>query len=63
MPVNPARGIPDLPASGISTADDLKMVKGVTVIPQQIDSIAAPGFYSYTRHNTRRNIYRIPVPD
>jgi eukaryotic-like serine/threonine-protein kinase len=63
MPVNPARGIPDLPAAGISTGDDLKRVKGVTVIPQQIDSLAAPGFYSYTRHNTRRNIYRIPVPD
>jgi len=33
------------------------------VIPQQIDSAAGPNLYSYTRENTRRNIYRIPLPD
>jgi hypothetical protein len=63
LPVNPARGIPDFPVTGVSTGDDLKKIKGVVVIPQQIDSIAGPGYYSYTRHNTRRNIYRIPLAD
>jgi Tol biopolymer transport system component len=63
MPVNPARGMPDLPAGGIAAGDDLKKIKGVLVIPQQIDSIAGPGYYSYTHNNARRNIYRIPLTD
>jgi Tol biopolymer transport system component len=63
LPVNPARGIPDFPASGFSSDADLQKQKGIIVIPQQIDSAAGPNFYSYTRVNTRRNIYRIPLPD
>jgi eukaryotic-like serine/threonine-protein kinase len=63
LPVNPARGIPDFPAGGIATGTQLKKQKGVTVIPQQIDSAAGPNYYSYTRQNTRRNIYRIPLPE
>ena len=63
LPVNPARGIPDFPPGGVTAADDLKADKRVIVIPQQIDSAAGPNLYSYTRENTRRNIYRIPLPD
>ena len=63
LPVNPARGIPGFPPGGLNTAADLKAEKGLIVIPQQIDSAVAPSHYSYTRENTRRNIYRIPLPD
>lgn len=67
MPVNPARGIPDLPAGGIRGDADfkaaLKADKRVAVIPRGIDSAAGPNFYTYTLRNTRRNIYRIPLPD
>jgi len=63
MPVNPARGIPDLPAGGIRGDADFKAAKRVAVIPRGIDSAAGPNFYTYTLRNTRRNIYRIPLPD
>jgi Tol biopolymer transport system component/tRNA A-37 threonylcarbamoyl transferase component Bud32 len=63
FPVNPARGIPDFPADGFASDADLQKQKGITVIPLQIDSAVGPNFYSYTRVNTRRNIYRIPLPD
>ena len=63
LPVNPARGIPVFPPGGVTKADDLKADKRVVVIPQTIDSAAGPNLYSYTRENTRRNIYRIPLPE
>jgi hypothetical protein len=63
LPVNAARGIPNLPPEGVATGDALKGDKRLIVIPQQIDSAMGPNHYSYTRHETRRNIYRIPLPD
>jgi hypothetical protein len=63
LPVNPVRGIPNFPPGGVTTGDDLKADKRLIVIPQQIDSATGPNHYSYTRHNTRRNIYRIPLPE
>ena len=63
LPVSTARGIPNFPAGGITTGADLKADKRVLVIPQQIESAAGPNHYSYTRQNTRRNIYRIPLPE
>jgi eukaryotic-like serine/threonine-protein kinase len=62
LPVT-ARGIPNLPPGGVTTGDDLKTDKRLIMIPQQIDSAAGLNHYSYTSHNTRRNIYRIPLPD
>jgi Tol biopolymer transport system component len=63
LPVNPARGIPDFPAEGFHSDADVKKAKGVIAIPHLIDSALGPNYYSYTRVNTRRNIYRIPLPD
>ncbi len=63
LPVNPARGLPDFPPGGINSDADLKKDKGIVVIHQQIDSAAGPNYYSYTRQNTRRNIYRIPLSE
>ena len=63
LPVSPARGIPYFPPGGASSGDDLKANKGIIVIPQQIDSAMRPTRYSYSRHDTRRNIYRIPLAD
>ncbi len=62
LPV-PARGIPDFPPGGVATGDELKTDKRAIAIPQEVDSAMAPNHYSYTRHDTRRNIYRIPLPD
>jgi eukaryotic-like serine/threonine-protein kinase len=62
LPV-PARGIPNFPPGGVTTGDDLNADKGLVVIPQQIDSATGPNHYSYTHRDTRRNIYRIPLPE
>jgi len=62
LPVNPARGIPNFPSGGVTGAD-LKADKRVVVIPQEIESAVRPNYYSYTRHNIRRNIYRVPLPE
>jgi len=61
LPLN-VRGLPDLPADGIVGGDDLKSLRKVSVVPDQIDSAISPEIYSYTRYSTRRNIYRIPLP-
>jgi hypothetical protein len=61
LPVSRARGIPNFPV-GITTAAELNADNRVLVIPQQIESAVGPHYYSYTRQNTRRNIYRLPVP-
>jgi len=62
MPVPAARGLPNLPLAGVTTGSDLKTDKKVLVIPRGFESVASPVLYSYTRWNTRRNIYRIPLP-
>ena len=63
LPVNPARSLPDFPPGGINAEADLKKDKRIVVIHQQIDSAVGPNYYSYTRQNTRRNIYRIPLSE
>jgi Tol biopolymer transport system component len=63
LPVNPARGIPELSPGSVTRGADLKADKRVVVIPQNIESAVRPNYYSYTRHSVRRNIYRIPLPD
>ena len=63
VPVNPARGIPDLPPGGFTAGAELKADKRVVVVPQLIDAAVGPTNYAYTRQNTRRNIYRIPLPE
>ena len=63
LPVNPARGIPNFPPGGLTKGVDLKADKRVIAIPQGIESAVRPDYYSYTRRNVRRNIYRIPLPE
>jgi len=36
--------------------------KSAAVIPQIVNSAVSPSLYTYTRQNTRRNLYRIPLP-
>ncbi len=63
LPVNPARGIPNFPPGGLTKGVDLKADKRVIAVPQGIESAVRPDYYSYTRRNVRRNIYRIPMPE
>jgi Tol biopolymer transport system component len=62
LPVNPARGLPNFLPSGDESKDESKADKRFVTLPPQIDSAAGPSLYAYTRQSTKRNIYRIPLP-
>jgi eukaryotic-like serine/threonine-protein kinase len=54
-------GLHKLPSSGVSRIEDLAQSKTAAVIPPFVDSVINPGLYAYTRQNTRRNLYRVPL--
>jgi hypothetical protein len=54
-------GLPKLPAGGIATLDDAAAANGAAVIPQGVKSAFGLSLYAYTRENTRRNLYRVPL--
>jgi serine/threonine protein kinase/Tol biopolymer transport system component len=62
LPVLPDTGLPKLPPTGITRAEDLKAATTAAMIPQVVESAVSPSVYAYTRQNTRRNLYRIPLP-
>jgi serine/threonine protein kinase len=62
VPVQQNSGLPRLPPAGISRIEDLAQSKTAAVIPSFVNSAVNPTLYSYTRQNTRRNLYRIPLP-
>ena len=62
IPVEQSSGLPRLPPAGVSRIEDLAQSKTGAVIPSFVDSAVNPGLYAYTRQNTRRNLYRIPLP-
>jgi hypothetical protein len=62
LPVLPDTGLPKLPPAGISRIEDLAIAKAAPPIPETVDSALSPSVYAYTRQNTRRNLYRIPLP-
>jgi serine/threonine protein kinase len=59
LPVMPDVGLPKVPSAGIASKDDLANAKA---IPWEVESALNPSVYAYTRENTRRNLYRIPLP-
>jgi eukaryotic-like serine/threonine-protein kinase len=61
LPVSRESGLPKLPPDGITRAEDLARMKGAVLLPAQVDSGLGPSVYAYTRQNTRRNLYRIPL--
>jgi eukaryotic-like serine/threonine-protein kinase len=61
LPVQHDTGLPKLPAAGISRPEDFTNAKS-TAIPWFVESATSPSVYAYTRLNTRRNLYRIPLP-
>jgi Tol biopolymer transport system component len=63
LPVNAARGIPDLPAGGFNEIADLQSDKRAIKVGDVIDSGIGKSIYAHTKQSTRRNIYRIPLPE
>jgi hypothetical protein len=63
LPVNDGRGIPDLPTEGFTGIADLQSDKRAIKVGDVIDSGIGTSIYSHTRQSTRRNIYRITLPE
>jgi serine/threonine protein kinase/Tol biopolymer transport system component len=62
LPVQQATGLPELPPAGIEQAEDFAKAKAAAAILENVTSAVSPSFYAFTRVNTRRNLYRIPLP-
>ncbi len=61
LPVLHDTGLPKVPQAGITRLEDFTNAKTVA-IPGLVRSAASGSVYAYTRQNTRRNLYRIPLP-
>jgi Tol biopolymer transport system component len=61
LPVN-ASGIPDVPSEGYTRAS-LRQDNRATRLDALVESASGTSVYSYTKETTRRNIYRIPLPE
>jgi hypothetical protein len=61
IPVLHDSRLPKVPSGGIAQIDYLTNPKNAAAMPQIVDSALSPSVYAYTRHNTRRNLYRIPL--
>jgi eukaryotic-like serine/threonine-protein kinase len=62
LPLLQTSGLPKLPPGGIARLEDLASAKSLPMIPWPLDSALSSSVYAYTRQNTRRNLYRIPLP-
>jgi serine/threonine protein kinase len=62
LPVSHDSGLPAIPPTGAWRVEDFAKQKPVTTIPWPVESAINPSVYAYTRQNTRRNLYRIPLP-
>jgi serine/threonine protein kinase/Tol biopolymer transport system component len=62
LPVMHDSGLPSLPSAGIVRIEDFTNAKAAATIPRLVDSAISPSVYAYSIHNTRRNLYRIPLP-
>ncbi len=62
IPLRGNSALPPLPAKGIRSADDLKNISGTFVVPYENASPGPVGSYAYTKKDSLRNLYRIPLP-
>jgi hypothetical protein len=62
IPVPAGRSLPDLPAAGINVADGAVELRGAVTIE---DGLIVPGpdpsTYLFTRADSQRNLFRIPL--
>jgi len=61
LPVMHDTGFPKISLGDIAGIEREATAKTITVIPEVVLSAVSPSVYAYTRQNTRRNLYRIPL--
>jgi len=55
--------LPQLPASGFRSKEEVAAFPGARLIPQEGAFPGPnPSIYAFTKVSTHRNIYRVPVP-
>jgi serine/threonine protein kinase len=63
VPLEPGRLLPEIPAGGFQTEEEIARLSGVQIIAA---ADVAPGptasVYAFSRETTQRNLYRIPIP-
>lgn len=59
VPVQQDTGLPRIPSAGYAGLADI--AKGTTAIPVYVESAVSRSMYAWSRVNTRRNLYRIPL--
>jgi len=62
LPVRKETGLPDIPSGGFSMEEAPKHFEHALEMPVA-ESILTPTKFSYLRTSTRRNIFRIPLPE
>ena len=62
LPVMRDSGLPKIPLNENPRIEDFPNPKAITTTPWYVESAVSPSVYAYTRQNTRRNLYRIPLP-
>ena len=61
VPVMHDEGLPKTPSGGFARIEDIPSRNTYPPIPWFVDSAINPLVYAYSRQNTRRNLYRIPL--
>lgn len=61
VPVRKESGLPELPPGGFRGPQDVNAKYRLR--PIMADSLIGPSKYAYTRLTTRRNIFRVPIPE
>jgi len=62
VPVMSDSGLPKVPSVLPARIEDFANQRSGAAIPRQVESAVSPSVYAYTQENTRRNLYRIPLP-
>jgi eukaryotic-like serine/threonine-protein kinase len=62
LPMNRDTGLPKIPDAGFAKVEDFRKAKSAGVVPWFIQSAVNQSIYAYVRSNTRRNLFRIPLP-
>lgn len=64
LPIRAGKSLPDLPAAGVTSAEEAATLPGVRVIDHgNISPGRDPSVYAYTKMTAQRNLYRIPITD
>jgi eukaryotic-like serine/threonine-protein kinase len=63
LPLPPGRMLPEVPAAGFRSEEELARLPGVRIIEAaDVAPGPTPEVYAYSRETVQRNLYRIPLP-